>query len=228
MAPKWALKLPITPKVDVYSYGIVILELVRGVRLLTWVIKGVEEQEFELTRLIRIVKMKIHCKEECWMKDIMDARLNGEFNGNQAATMFEMELACMEQERNLELLNETSHQHPQMAVLKAGSRPPWVGLAAAVWVQVAAGNAYTFALYSSSLKSVLGFSQQQLTMLGVANDIGENVGILPGIACNKFPPWAVLMVGVFTSFLGYGVLWLAVSETRVKLKANIAPLWMLI
>ncbi|KAK2982905.1 hypothetical protein RJ640_006319 [Escallonia rubra] len=69
---------------------------------------------------------------------------------------------------------------------------------------------------------------QQLTMLGVANDIGENVGILPGIACNKFPPWAVLMVGVFTSFLGYGVLWLAVSETRVKLKANIAPLWMLI
>ncbi|KAK2972400.1 hypothetical protein RJ640_023310 [Escallonia rubra] len=115
-----------------------------------------------------------------------------------------------------------------MAVLKAGSRPPWVGLAAAVWVQVAAGNAYTFALYSSSLKSVLGFSQQQLTMLGVANDIGENVGILPGIACNKFPPWAVLMVGVFTSFLGYGVLWLAVSETRVKLKANIAPLWMLI
>ncbi|KAK2980843.1 hypothetical protein RJ640_020495 [Escallonia rubra] len=129
---------------------------------------------------------------------------------------------------DLELLNETSHQHPQMAVLKAGSRPPWVGLAAAVWVQVAAGNAYTFALYSSSLKSVLGFSQQQLTMLGVANDIGENVGILPGIACNKFPPWAVLMVGVFTSFLGYGVLWLAVSETRVKLKANIAPLWMLI
>ncbi|KAK2998094.1 hypothetical protein RJ639_025633 [Escallonia herrerae] len=109
-----------------------------------------------------------------------------------------------------------------MAVLKAGSRPPWVGLAAAVWVQVAAGNAYTFALYSSSLKSVLGFSQQQLTILGVANDIGENVGILPGIACNKFPPWAVLMVGVFASFLGYGVLWLAVSQTVQSI-----PYWVL-
>lgn len=107
-----------------------------------------------------------------------------------------------------------------MAVLKAGSRPPWVGLGAAVWVQIAAGNAYTFPLYSHALKSVLGFSQQQLTMLGVANDIGENVGILPGIACNKFPPWAVLLVGVFASFCGYGVLWLAVSRTLLSV-----PYW---
>ncbi|KAL3835510.1 hypothetical protein ACJIZ3_010246 [Penstemon smallii] len=109
-----------------------------------------------------------------------------------------------------------------MPVLKAGSRPPWVGLGAAVWVQIAAGNAYTFPLYSPSLKSVLGFNQQQLTILGVANDIGENVGILPGIACNKFPPWAVLLVGVCLSFLGYGVLWLAVSQTVQSL-----PYWVL-
>ncbi|XP_022885464.1 protein NUCLEAR FUSION DEFECTIVE 4-like [Olea europaea var. sylvestris] len=109
-----------------------------------------------------------------------------------------------------------------MVSLKAGSRPPWVGLGAAVWVEIAAGSAYTFPLYSPSLKSVLGFNQQQLTILGVANDIGENVGILPGIACNKFPPWAVLLVGVFASFLGYGVLYLAVSQTVQSL-----PYWVL-
>lgn len=109
-----------------------------------------------------------------------------------------------------------------MAVLKEGSRPPWVGLAAAVWVQIAAGSAYTFPLYSPALKSVLGFSQQQLTIIGVANDIGENVGILPGIACNKFPPWIILLVGVFLSFFGYGVLWLAVSRTVLSL-----PYWVL-
>ncbi|GFQ01006.1 hypothetical protein PHJA_002244500 [Phtheirospermum japonicum] len=109
-----------------------------------------------------------------------------------------------------------------MVALKAGTRPPWVGLGAAVWVQIAAGNAYTFPLYSPSLKSVLGFNQQQLTILGVANDIGENVGILPGIACNKFPPWAILLVGVCASFLGYGVLWLAVSQTVQSL-----PYWVL-
>uniref|UniRef100_A0A5B7C915 Uncharacterized protein n=1 Tax=Davidia involucrata TaxID=16924 RepID=A0A5B7C915_DAVIN len=109
-----------------------------------------------------------------------------------------------------------------MAILKAGSRPPWVGLGAAVWVQIAAGSAYTFPLYSTSLKSVLGFTQQQLTILGVANDIGENVGILPGIACNKFPPWAVLSIGVCACFLGYGVIWLAVSQTVQSL-----PYWLL-
>ena len=98
-------------------------------------------------------------------------------------------------------------------VLKAGSRPPWVGLAAAVWVQIAAGNSYNFPLYSSALKSVLGFSQQQITILGVANDVGENMGLLPGIACNKFPPWALLLVGAGLCFLGYGVLWLSVSQT---------------
>jgi hypothetical protein len=106
-------------------------------------------------------------------------------------------------------------------VLKAGSRPPWVGLAAAVWIQIAAGNGYNFPLYSSALKSIMGYNQQQVTILGVANDIGESVGILPGIACNKFPPWAVLFVGTVLCFLGYGTLWLAVSQTVQNL-----PYWL--
>ncbi|CAL5409127.1 unnamed protein product [Camellia sinensis] len=110
-----------------------------------------------------------------------------------------------------------------MVHLKGGSRPPWVGLGAAVWPQIASGNAYNVPLYSHSLKSVLGFSQQQLTMLGVANDIGENVGILPGIACNKFSPCIVLLIGAFASFLGNGVLWLAVSQTVQSL-----PYWLVI
>ncbi|KAK9066302.1 hypothetical protein SSX86_013626 [Deinandra increscens subsp. villosa] len=109
-----------------------------------------------------------------------------------------------------------------MAALKAGSRPPWVGFAAAVWVQIASGNAYSFPLYSHTLKSVMGLSQQQLTILGVANDFGENVGILPGIASNKYPPWVVLLVGVLASFFGYGVIWLAVSGTIHNM-----PYWIL-
>ncbi|XP_057534287.1 protein NUCLEAR FUSION DEFECTIVE 4-like [Amaranthus tricolor] len=106
--------------------------------------------------------------------------------------------------------------------LKAGSRPPWVGLAAAVWVEFSAGNSYNFPLFTPSLKSVLGFTQQQITILGVANDIGESVGILPGIACNKLPPWVVLAFGALGCFLGYGVIWLAVSQTVHNL-----PYWLL-
>lgn len=97
-----------------------------------------------------------------------------------------------------------------------------MGLAAAVWVQFAAGNSYNFPLFSHALKSVLGFSQQQITMLGVANDIGESVGILPGLACNKLPPWIVLSIGAFICFLGYGIIWLAVTQTVHNL-----PYWLL-
>ncbi|XWS55656.1 hypothetical protein CRYUN_Cryun09bG0019900 [Craigia yunnanensis] len=50
-------------------------------------------------------------------------------------------------------------------------------------------------------------------MLGIAISIGENIGFLPGIACNKFPPCTVLLIGAFACFLGYGVLWLADSRT---------------
>ncbi|KAK7304730.1 hypothetical protein VNO77_42617 [Canavalia gladiata] len=100
-----------------------------------------------------------------------------------------------------------------MLRLKGGSRPPWVGLGASVWVQIASGNSFTFPLYSRSLKLVLGFNQRQVTLLGVANDIGENFGLIPGIACNKFPPWLILLVGSLCSFFGYGLLWLSISET---------------
>ncbi|KAH6779296.1 Major facilitator superfamily protein [Perilla frutescens var. hirtella] len=109
-----------------------------------------------------------------------------------------------------------------MTSLKYGTRPPWVGLGAAVWVQIAAGNAYNFPLYSHSIKSVLGFNQRQLALLGVANDIGENVGLLPGLVCNKFPPWVVLLIGALACFFGYGVIWLALSRTVVSL-----PYWAL-
>lgn len=100
-----------------------------------------------------------------------------------------------------------------MVNVKAGSRPPWVGLGAAVWLQIASGTGYTFPLYSHSLKSVLGFSQHQLTLLGVANDMGENIGLLPGIASNKLPPWLVLLIGSVACFSGFGVLWLALTGT---------------
>ncbi|KAM1173281.1 hypothetical protein ACFX15_025444 [Malus domestica] len=108
-----------------------------------------------------------------------------------------------------------------MAALAAGTRRPWVGLGAAVWVQIAAGNAYTFPLYSHSLKSVLGFNQQQLTMLGVANDIGENFGLIPGFVSKKHPPWLILLIGALACFFGYGLIWLTVSSTILPL-----PYWM--
>ncbi|KAF8103063.1 hypothetical protein N665_0188s0023 [Sinapis alba] len=107
-------------------------------------------------------------------------------------------------------------------VEKTGSRPPWVGLAAALWVQMSAGNASTFPLYSAALKTVFGFNQQQVTILGVAGELGGNMGILPGYASNKLPPWAMLLIGIASCFLGYGVLWLSLSQIVHDL-----PFWLL-
>ncbi|KAL9242476.1 hypothetical protein vseg_016469 [Gypsophila vaccaria] len=108
-------------------------------------------------------------------------------------------------------------------IIKGGRRPPWVGLGAAVWVQIAAGNAFNFPLYSHSLKSVLGFNQRHVTMLGVAVDIGENFGLLPGIVSNSFPPWALLSVGAVCCFFGYALLWLSLTRTLPSLPYSI--LW---
>ncbi|XP_074590497.1 protein NUCLEAR FUSION DEFECTIVE 4-like isoform X1 [Curcuma longa] len=105
---------------------------------------------------------------------------------------------------------------------KAGPQAQWLGLAAAQWVQVAGGAAYTFPLYSPALKSVLGLSQQRLTVLGVANDVGENFGLIAGVAGNLLPPWKILLLGSACCFSGFGLLWLAVTRTIVGL-----PFWLL-
>jgi hypothetical protein len=108
--------------------------------------------------------------------------------------------------------------------VKVGTRPPWVGLAAAVWVPMAAGNAYTLIpLYSPALKPVLGYDQRQLAMLSVANDVGENFGVIAGVLCNSLPPLLVLLVGAAFCFLGFGTLWLAVSGTVLGM-----PYWLVI
>lgn len=99
MAPEWALNLPITAKVDVYSYGVVILEMVKGIRLSNWVKDYDEVQEVELTKFVRIMKNRILDLEESWLEDTVDPRLQGKFIKNQAAILIDIGLACVEEDR---------------------------------------------------------------------------------------------------------------------------------
>ena len=106
---------------------------------------------------------------------------------------------------------------------KSGTIAPWVGLVAAVCIQVLARNTYNFPLYSSKLKETLGYNQVQLSNLGVANDIRENMGLLASLVYNKISPWGSLLIGAAASFVGYGILWLVVSET-----ISYFPYWVVI
>ncbi|CAN6723977.1 unnamed protein product [Malus baccata var. baccata] len=87
MVPEWAINHPITAKVDVYGYGVVLLEIVKGIRLSSWAVEDTDDQESELTRFVRVAKRKIHSGKDLWIEDVIDQRLQGQFSRIQVAKM---------------------------------------------------------------------------------------------------------------------------------------------
>jgi len=101
IAPEWVLNLPITGKVDVYSYGVVLLELVMGTRVSSQVVQGEGEVEVEMTvgHYTKILKEKLASKDQSWLLEFVDCRLSGEFNYLQAGMMLKIAVSCVEAER---------------------------------------------------------------------------------------------------------------------------------
>ncbi|GAB2263766.1 hypothetical protein Droror1_Dr00025900 [Drosera rotundifolia] len=113
MAPEWAMNLPITAKVDVYSYGVVILELVRGIRLSSRVTGDDQEQEeSELTSFLRTARGKVmdSVDDESWLEGVVDPRLDGNFSRKQAKVMVEVGVKCVSEERRKRPTMETVAQ----------------------------------------------------------------------------------------------------------------------
>ncbi|KAL4557958.1 hypothetical protein LXL04_036154 [Taraxacum kok-saghyz] len=99
MAPEWASNLPITAKVDVYSYGVVILEMIKGTRLSKLSAHRGEMEESELMRFIREAKTTIQEEKALWIEEIVDPRLGRLFSRKQAATLVEIGLSCVDEDR---------------------------------------------------------------------------------------------------------------------------------
>ncbi|KAL0922360.1 hypothetical protein M5K25_006339 [Dendrobium thyrsiflorum] len=102
IAPEWASNLPITGKIDVYSYGIVLLELVSGSRVSDLVMKGVTEMEISaMKRMCQMLRNSLEMGGESWIGNFIDSRLKGDFDCKQAKRMVKVAISCLEEERNM-------------------------------------------------------------------------------------------------------------------------------
>ncbi|KAL8039314.1 hypothetical protein ABFX02_10G027800 [Erythranthe guttata] len=100
MAPEWASNHPITAKVDVYGYGVVILEMVRGLRLYDWVVEDGDGDEAALANFCRKTKEKMDFGGSAWIEGVVDPRLEGKFSRNQAKALIRTGISCVEDDRN--------------------------------------------------------------------------------------------------------------------------------
>lgn len=104
MTPEWVFtNLPITSKVDAYSYGVVILEMITG-RSPTGAAANNGNGEMEQTRLVSWVREKVlHGADEggsiSWIKEILDPKMDDNCDIHRMKTLIEFALRCAHEER---------------------------------------------------------------------------------------------------------------------------------
>ncbi|KAJ8772894.1 hypothetical protein K2173_028071 [Erythroxylum novogranatense] len=103
IAPEWIFKLPITSKVDVYSYGVVVLEMVTGK------VPGVEigvangNGEVERQGLVNWIRGK-KCGDKArgtWIEEIIDPVIGDDYDKAKLQTLVEIALQCVEEDREV-------------------------------------------------------------------------------------------------------------------------------
>lgn len=92
----------------------------------------------------------------------------------------------------------------------------WFMVFASLLIMSVAGATYMFSLYSSDIKTSLGYDQTTLNLLSFFKDLGGNVGVVSGLINEVTPPWVVLSVGAVMNFFGYFMIWLAVTGRIAK------------
>ncbi|KAF8725493.1 hypothetical protein HU200_020020 [Digitaria exilis] len=99
IAPEWVSGLPITAKVDVYSYGVVLLELLSGTRV-SELVEGSDEVHNMLSKLVRMLSDKLEAEEQSWIDGFVDSKLDRPFNCVQARTLIKLAVSCLEEDRS--------------------------------------------------------------------------------------------------------------------------------
>jgi len=93
LAPEWAMNLPITAKVDVYSFGIVLLEIVTGRCSLS----SLTLQNYG--HLVQWVSAMM--KEGKAMEEVVDPKMHGDFDLEEVERVLKTALLCVQQEKDM-------------------------------------------------------------------------------------------------------------------------------
>ncbi|OWM80676.1 hypothetical protein CDL15_Pgr006706 [Punica granatum] len=103
MAPEWVYNLPITSKVDVYSYGIVLLEMVTGRNLTGGVLHpnfgGSEQENRRLTSWVREKMNNEGVPVANRIEEIKDHSVEGEYVWNKVEALVAVALQCVAEDR---------------------------------------------------------------------------------------------------------------------------------
>ncbi|QCE11594.1 protein brassinosteroid insensitive 1 [Vigna unguiculata] len=97
MAPEWVLNLPITSKVDVYSYGIVVLELVTGKSTSVQEINGEETYD---GRLVAWVREKRSNMDSHWVEQIVEPAIGPDYDRSKMEMLTTVALNCVMEDRD--------------------------------------------------------------------------------------------------------------------------------
>lgn len=121
MAPEWVFNFPITSKVDVYSYGIVVLEMITGKCSATGIQSVDGEEGQHQGRLVTWVREKMRKRHENgdWVKEIIDPVIRQNYDSTKMGILAQVALECVEEEKDLrptmrrvvEVLQSHHHNH---------------------------------------------------------------------------------------------------------------------
>ncbi|KAI3465308.1 hypothetical protein Pfo_021971 [Paulownia fortunei] len=103
MAPEWIFNLPITCRVDVYSYGVVVLEMVTGKNPAISVKDHEMAGKLEEKRLINWVREMVNGDSgmATWIEQVMGPFLvNGEYGKAKMEQLIRVALNCVEEDRD--------------------------------------------------------------------------------------------------------------------------------
>ncbi|KAL6215455.1 hypothetical protein ACLB2K_014885 [Fragaria x ananassa] len=98
IAPEWVYNLPITSKVDVYSYGVVVLEMVTGKNPAM----VMEMSDGEQRRLTTWVREKLNGTDniECRIGEIIDPSFAGNYDVEKMEILLTVALHCVEEDKD--------------------------------------------------------------------------------------------------------------------------------